>query len=222
MFLSNADCKCYTSTTTIASASALPSITNKYPRGVQALTRRYTKKSAKMGISMEWIDRKVLEDVEIVRKEYLLTGKGEPSDEFVRWFGQDVLMRNGLALLIRADSSLNNEVLSLDTPLPSSPSQAPAPIPNKPTTQTTEVKTVGTTEAKTAQEPPNPTEPSDKECLEAPQTSSKYISLNALGYPEPESPKCLEITQEEDSPDSSPPTIMKRIKSALKIEPNQK
>lgn len=35
---------------------------------------------------MDWIDQKVLEDVEIMRKEYVSTGKGEPSDEFILWF----------------------------------------------------------------------------------------------------------------------------------------
>ncbi|KAG4035320.1 hypothetical protein MFRU_001g00910 [Monilinia fructicola] len=85
MFLSNADSKVCTPTS-ITSASILASTTNCYPRAVRALTRRYTKKAAKMGIGMEWIDKKVSEDVEIVRKEYISTGKGEPSDEFVVWF----------------------------------------------------------------------------------------------------------------------------------------
>ncbi|RAL66254.1 hypothetical protein DID88_005925 [Monilinia fructigena] len=85
MFLSNADSKVCTPTF-VTSASILTPTTNCFPRAVLALTRRYTKKAAKMGISMEWIDNKVLEDVEIVRKEHISTGKGEPPDEFVVWF----------------------------------------------------------------------------------------------------------------------------------------
>lgn len=87
MFLSNVDSKCNASPSTASISVSTPtSNTNNFPRAVQALTRRYTEKSAKMGLSMEWIDQKISYDVETVRKEYLLTGKGEPSDEFVLWF----------------------------------------------------------------------------------------------------------------------------------------
>lgn len=87
MFLSNAQPELYPSTSnSSSSAPILTSNASKYPRAVRALTHRYTKKAAKTGINMEWIDQKVAEDVEIVRREYVLTGKGEPSDELVIWF----------------------------------------------------------------------------------------------------------------------------------------
>ncbi|TEY59578.1 hypothetical protein BOTCAL_0191g00020 [Botryotinia calthae] len=87
MFLSNAEPERHTSTAIARPQNPTStSNSNNFSQAIRALTSRYQKKAAKMGISMEWIDRKVLEDVEIVRKEYLLTGKGQPSDEFVLWF----------------------------------------------------------------------------------------------------------------------------------------
>ncbi|TGO73914.1 hypothetical protein BELL_0321g00050 [Botrytis elliptica] len=86
MFLSNAEPERLTSTTIAPASNLMTSNSKNFPRATRALTRRYKKKAAKMGMGMEWIDRKVLEDLEIVRKEYLSTGKGQPSDEFVLWF----------------------------------------------------------------------------------------------------------------------------------------
>lgn len=86
MFLSNADSECPAPISIASMSTLVISHTDNYPRAVRALTRRYTKKAAKMGIGMDWIDQKVLEDVEIMRKEYVSTGKGEPSDEFILWF----------------------------------------------------------------------------------------------------------------------------------------
>ncbi|TGO07003.1 hypothetical protein BTUL_0353g00040 [Botrytis tulipae] len=86
MFLSNAEPERRPSTTISPASNLMTSNSNNFPRAMRALTRRYKEKAAKMGMGMEWIDKKVLEDLEIVKKEYLSTGKGQPSDEFVLWF----------------------------------------------------------------------------------------------------------------------------------------
>ncbi|ESZ94658.1 hypothetical protein SBOR_4967 [Sclerotinia borealis F-4128] len=216
MFLSNTESKCCTPTS-ITSPSIPTSTTSNYPRAVRALTSRYTEKAAKMGIGMEWIDQKVLEDVEIVRKEYMSTGKGEPSDEFIVWF-YDVQEYDRDMHSPTTNSSMNLPKLLPENPLPTYLTHDSPTPPKSSINQATEAEI-------TKQSPvPNPS--SRDKCLEASSTAPAYTSFSALGLQEPEGPKSLEVTSEEDSSSSSPRTALQKVKSALVLslglESNQK
>lgn len=63
---------------------------------------------------------------------------------------------------------------------------------------------------------------SNDECLKASDRLLAYTSFSDYGLQEPEGPKSLEITREEDPPPQSPPTTMERIKSVLSFESNRK
>ncbi|TGO91468.1 hypothetical protein BPOR_0027g00210 [Botrytis porri] len=60
MFLSNAEPERRTSTTIAPASNLMTSNSYNFPRATRALTRRYKEKAAKMGMGMEWIDKKVL------------------------------------------------------------------------------------------------------------------------------------------------------------------
>jgi len=63
-----------------------PSSATDHSKALNAIRRRYQKKASSIGMAKDWVDDKAMEDVEVIRKEYLRTGKGEPTDEWLIWF----------------------------------------------------------------------------------------------------------------------------------------
>jgi len=60
-----------------------PSSATDHTRALNAIKRRYEKKVGFLGMSQAFIDEKAEQDLEVVRKGYLETGKGEPTDELL-------------------------------------------------------------------------------------------------------------------------------------------
>ncbi|TGO25890.1 hypothetical protein BPAE_0070g00100 [Botrytis paeoniae] len=199
MFLSNAEPERRTSLAIAPASNPIASNLDKFPRAIRALTIRYQKKAAKMGMGMEWIDAKVMDDVEIVKKEYLSTGKGQPSDDYAQ----------------------SNHRLIHEPPNPLT--RHPSTNVLKPKSASYPPKSYGTsTETKnTIQSLDFKSRTSDKQ-LRALQ-EPVYTSFSSLGLREPAGPKRVDTSNQEDSATASPPpTAMQQIKIVLGIEPPQK